>query len=116
MTDLIAQIRRDRAACGDTSTLATTAQITAYASRSKRLSELEDAYIEQAGEIERLKTGLARIALPCAFYVATSVVNPEAFARMIYAEKVWSGIEPSEADDQTEIETRNRYPLQGDKT
>ena len=80
------------------------------------MTEAADALTEQAAEIDRLKTGLARIALPCAFYVATSVVNPEAFARMIYAEKVWSGIEPSEADDQTEIETRNRYPLQGDKT
>ena len=53
-----------------------------------------DALTAQAAEIERMKAALTRIATPSAFYVATADVNPEALARMVYAEKVRNGIRP----------------------
>lgn len=62
-------------------------------------------------ENARLRAGLLRIATPEAFYVATRDINPEAFARMIYAEKVLAGTDLELADKETEAETRDRYPL-----
>lgn len=62
-------------------------------------------------QVETLEAGLKRIATPEAFYVATSHVDPETYARMIYADKVLAGINPKEADTETEAETHKRYPL-----
>lgn len=69
---------------------------------------------EAKAEIERLRGGLDRIATPVAFYVATSHVDPEVFARMIYAERVLKGEGLDVADKATEAETRECYPLKGE--
>ncbi len=70
----------------------------------------------QRSEAERLRAGLQRIATPSAFYVGTCHVDPEAFARMIYAEKVLAGMDLELADKETEAETKDRYPLRPVKT
>lgn len=70
----------------------------------------------QRSEAERLRAGLQRIATPSAFYVGTCHVDPEAFARMIYAEKVLAGLDLELADKETEAETKGRYPLSPVKT
>lgn len=105
MSDLVSDARKAAKCLNDAAAFHTGQSI---------LEDCADKITEQAAEIERLKAGLTRIATPCAFYVATSDVDPEAFARMIYAEKVAGGVDLSEADAQTEAETRKRYPLPGD--
>lgn len=64
-----------------------------------------------AEQIQHLKDALTRIATPNAFYVATSSVDPEAFARMYYAECILNGYALGAANDKTEFATRERYPF-----
>lgn len=62
-------------------------------------------------ENERLREALKRITTPLAFYMATSDVDPEVFARMVYAYKVRGGMSLKQAEKETEAETQERYPL-----
>ena len=71
-------------------------------------ADMEDA----ADEIERLRAALDRIAEPEAFYVATARVDPEAFARMIYAGgAVLPSVDLVKLEKSVEATTRDRYPL-----
>ena len=60
-------------------------------------------------ENERLRTALDRIQTPEAFFVATSKVDPETFARMVYAEAVLAGDDLGAAAQKTENAVRARY-------
>lgn len=67
----------------------------------------------QTAEIERLRAALIRIATPEAFYVATSSVDPETYARMIYAEAAAEpGVDLENASLETIRRVWERYPLQ----
>lgn len=68
-------------------------------------SVLRDA----ADEIERLQAALARIARPEALFVATSKVDPEAYARMLFAQQVLDGGGVAEITQAVEAATRARY-------
>lgn len=61
--------------------------------------------------VAHLRAALLRIATPQAFYVATSNVDPESFARMIFAQAILDGLTLEEAERKTEFETRKRYSL-----
>lgn len=62
-------------------------------------------------EVEKLKAALKRIAEPEAFYVATSHIDPEAYARMMFAEYILAGFEVESAVRMAEQSARDRYPL-----
>ncbi|MGC1497272.1 MAG: hypothetical protein WA790_15795 [Sulfitobacter sp.] len=64
---------------------------------------------EAADRIDALEAALLRIATPQAFFVATSSVDPEAYARMIYAESILGDYTLKAASDKAEYETRRRY-------
>lgn len=64
-------------------------------------------------EIERLRGALERIQIPMAFYVATSRVDPEAYARMVYAAAVLEGQSLPDADNFAETKTIARYAQRG---
>ena len=68
-----------------------------------------------AHERDHMKAAIVRIATPEAFHVATSRVDPEAFARMTYAQCVIDGHTLKSATEKTEYETRQRYPLRGSR-
>lgn len=73
-----------------------------------------DATVRENDEtITHLRNALERIATPKAFYVATSDINPEAYARMIYAQAILDGLTLERAEQKTEYETHQRYPLRG---
>ena len=61
--------------------------------------------------IEHMRRALKRIAEPQAFYVATSDVDPEAFARMTFAQAILDDQTVESAIQKAELETRQRYPL-----
>lgn len=65
---------------------------------------------DPAGRIDHLKAALERIAKPEAFYVATSI-DPEAYARMIYADCILNDMTLEAARAKAEYETRQRYDL-----
>lgn len=56
-----------------------------------------------------LVQALERIAEPKAFFVGTSKVDPEAFARMVFAEQILKGESVQDAEAVAELLTRNRY-------
>jgi hypothetical protein len=60
---------------------------------------------------KHLKEALERIAKPEAFYVATSHVDPEAYARMMYAQLILEGFSLEDAEAEAEKLVRKRYPL-----
>ena len=62
-----------------------------------------------AEKVEHLRAALERIATPNAFYVATSNVDPEAFARMTYADQVLKGVSLVDDESVTGALTRKRY-------
>lgn len=64
-----------------------------------------------AEQVAHLRAAMERIATPEAFYVATSHVDPEAFARMTFAQCILDGYTLKAAAEKTEYETRQRYPL-----
>ena len=64
-----------------------------------------------AETIDHLRAALLRVATPNAFYVATSRVDPEAFARMTFAQAILDGLTIEKSEQKTEFETRQRYPL-----
>ena len=61
--------------------------------------------------IEFLLAALKRIAEPEAFYVATSDVDPEVFARMAYARNILDDFTLERAEEKAKFDTRARYPL-----
>lgn len=63
---------------------------------------------EQAETIERLRDALTRIATPSAFWVATSDVNPECLARMVYAECVLDGGTAEDAESLATVKAQER--------
>jgi hypothetical protein len=62
-------------------------------------------------KIAHLTAALVRVATPEAFYVATSNVDPEAFARMVFAQAILEDHTLESATAKAEFETRQRYPL-----
>lgn len=64
--------------------------------------------MNDAETIVHLRAALKRIAEPKAFYVATSNIDPEAYARMIYAEAILDGLTLERAEQKAEFETRQR--------
>lgn len=64
---------------------------------------------QQQAEIERLREALTRIETPMAFHVPTAHVDPEAYARMIFAEQVGRGKSVKDAETIAEKKTRARY-------
>ena len=68
-----------------------------------------------AENVAHLRAAITRIATPEAFYVATSKVDPEAFARMTYAQCILDGYTLEAATKKTEYETRQRYPLRSEQ-
>lgn len=69
--------------------------------------------MDDADMIKHLRSALERISEPQAFYLPTAKVDPEAYARMIYAECILNGYTLKAASDKTEYMTRERYPLRG---
>lgn len=67
--------------------------------------------MDDADKVAHLRKALERIATPEAFYVATSKVDPEAFARMVYAQAILEDHTLQSAAKKAEYETRERYPL-----
>ncbi|WP_306150691.1 hypothetical protein [Roseovarius sp. MMSF_3281] len=67
-----------------------------------------------AEKVKHLRAALLRIATPEAFYVATAHVDPETFARMVYAEAILDGLVLERAEQKAKFETRRRYPLPRD--
>lgn len=65
----------------------------------------DDAEAENA----RMREALKRVSAPEAFYVATSNVDPEAYARMVYAQAVLDGLILERAQQKAEFEVRQRY-------
>ena len=59
--------------------------------------------------IEHLTSAIKRIATPEAFYVASSSVDPEAFARMTFAKCILDGMTLDAAEEKASYETRQRY-------
>ncbi|KEP68793.1 hypothetical protein DL1_08580 [Thioclava dalianensis] len=59
----------------------------------------------------RLERAIERIATPEAFYVATSKVDPETFARMTFATEIGAGHSIEQATNTAERETKRRFPL-----
>lgn len=62
-----------------------------------------------AEHIAHLNNALARIANPNAFYVATSKVDPEVYARMVFAQCILDGYTLEAASAKTAYDTRERY-------
>lgn len=62
-----------------------------------------------AEKVEHLRAALRRIATPEAFYVATASIDPEAYARMVFADYILDGMTLKAASDKAEYETRRRY-------
>lgn len=61
--------------------------------------------------IEHYEEALRRISMPIAFHLPTSKVDPESYARMIYAEAVLDGLTLERASQKAEYETRRRYAI-----
>ena len=68
----------------------------------------EDKATEQAAEIDRLTKALTRIATPSAFWVATSDVDPEALARMVYAQCILDGGTAEDAEGMATVKAQDR--------
>lgn len=62
----------------------------------------------EAETIDHLREALRRIAEPKAFYVATGHIDPEAYARMIYAQNILDGYTLQRAEQKAEREVRRR--------
>lgn len=61
-----------------------------------------------------LVKALERIAEPKAFFVATSNVDPEAYARMVFANQILKGASVDAAEAATEMLTKKRYSKEPD--
>lgn len=72
-----------------------------------RQASLEITALEE--RVERLEKALERIETPNAFWVATAHVDPEAYARMVFAELVRRGKSVEDAEEIAEKKTRTRY-------
>ncbi len=83
--------------------------------RQMTCNEMEDGMKDkltakaQQDNIDRLEAALRRIATPSAFFVATSSVDPEAYARMVFAENILCGSSVEDAEAYAEDSTRQRY-------
>lgn len=69
--------------------------------QAARITDLE-------AENAKLRAALGRVARPEAFYVATSNIDPEALARMIYSQAILGGLALSAAEETAEREARKR--------
>ncbi len=63
---------------------------------------------EVTATAELLRTALARLAEPQAFYVATAFVDPETYARMWYAQHVLKGDPLAAANEKAEAAAREQ--------
>lgn len=63
---------------------------------------------EERARADAAEAALKRIATPLAFYIPRAV-DPEAFARMVYAEAILNGETAEDAEKEAESKTRERY-------
>ncbi len=71
-------------------------------------TDVKDGLTAQAATIERLREALKRIATPAAFWVATSDVNPECLARMVYAQCIHDGGTAEDAESLATVRAQER--------
>lgn len=69
----------------------------------------DDTVTALQSKVARLEAALKRIETPEAFWVATAHVDPETYARMIFAEQVGRGKYIEDAETIAEKKTRARY-------
>lgn len=60
-------------------------------------------------QVAKMKKALVRIGEPKAFFRPTSRVDPEAYARMIFADMIVAGRDFDSAEAEAERKTQDRY-------